>query len=114
MSRIVRAGTKVGYSDQLDGNGKASNQKGSYDRDNRVISPKSPYRRRSLPPQTRGVFLVREIMNWLYAGTSGESDVALGIKKQYVGADNQQGSFLERNSPSTTTRQQLKQVDDIV
>jgi len=60
VSRILRAGTKVGYSDQLEGNGKASNQKGSYDRDNRVISPKSPYRRRSLPPQ-QGVYISRGV-----------------------------------------------------
>ena len=51
VSRIWQAGTKVGYSDQLERDGKASNQKGSYARDNRVISSKSPNRRRSLPPR---------------------------------------------------------------
>lgn len=91
MSTIRRAGTKVGYSDQLEGNGKASNQKGSYDRDNRVISPKSPYRRRSLPPQQRGVLIERKIKNWLYAGTSGETFEAKRKEKD-EGADNQQGS----------------------
>lgn len=51
VSEISRAGTKVGYSDQLIMYGYFSYQKLSYDRDNRVISPKSPYRRRSLPPR---------------------------------------------------------------
>lgn len=93
VSEIRRAGTKVGYSDQLDNNGKASNQKGSYARDNRVILPKSPNRRQSLPPQHSGCI-------------SREGDIELAIcwniwsihrclenKKQYEGADNQQGSF---------------------
>jgi len=51
VSEIPRTETKVGYSDQLVKNGINSYQKGSYDRDNRVISSKSPYRRRSLPPR---------------------------------------------------------------
>lgn len=92
MSRILRAGTKVGYSDQLEGNGKASNQKGSYDRDNRVISPKSPYRRRSLPPQ-QGVYFSRGKYRIGCMLEHPGYPSLLRDKKQYEGADNQQGSF---------------------
>jgi len=48
---INRTGTQVGYSDPLILFGIVSDHKLSYARDNSVISPKSSYRRRSLPPR---------------------------------------------------------------
>ncbi len=68
---MEQAGTKVGFSDPLIFIELVSDHKLSYDRDNRVITSKSSYRRCCLPPKTFGL---RECklasMNKLYAGNS--------------------------------------------
>jgi len=48
---IIQAGINVGFSDPLIIFDNISDHKFSYDRDNRVISPESPYRWRGLLPR---------------------------------------------------------------
>jgi hypothetical protein len=55
---IIRAGTKVGSSDPLFLFGLDSDNKLSYNRDNRVIFPSSSYLWKCLPPQYLGALVL--------------------------------------------------------